>query len=124
MGTRADYVAALATEMVNAGEVVPIYDRPLSPVPSVPCVMLTPGAPYLEAAGPRTYVVRLEAILWVGALDSETVMGHLDLLLPIVRYAAPEAELRYLETRVGVQNSAGVDYVTARSILEGETTSP
>jgi hypothetical protein len=125
MGLRADYVAAVAQALTDAGETgVAVFDRWMSPIPSTPCVTVVPGDPYLIPYGNAGYKVQLDAVLWLGRLDSETVMAQLDRLLPIVTSTAPAAELRYRKTDVGVQSSAGVDYVTARNLLQGESTNP
>lgn len=124
MGLRADYVAAVAVALGDAGETVDVFDRWMSPVPSTPCVMVTPGDPYLIPIGRPGYSVRLEAVLWMARLDSESAMDVMDRLLPVITSAAPDAELRYLQTNVGIQTSAGIDYLTARTVLEGESRDP
>lgn len=125
MGARADYVAALAAQLAGGGETpAAILDRPVSPVPGTPCVIVTPGSPYLEASGPLTYRLRLDVVLFAARLDTQSAMETLDAYLPHIRIAAPLAELRWLLCTVGVENVAGVDYVTARNALEGETKDP
>lgn len=127
MGTRADYIAALNTELGAAGQadnVAAVLDRPVSPVPGVPSIVVTPGNPYLENDGPRRYLIRLDVILFAGRLDTQTAMDTLDTFIPLIRQAAPEAELRWILCETAVENVAGVDYITARCELEGETFDP
>lgn len=124
MTARAGYVAALEAQIAGAGltdDVAAVLDRPVSPIPGTPAVLVTPGNPYIESAGPRQYLVRLDVVLFAGRLDTQTAMETLDLFLPLIRYAAPEAEMRWLRCTVGVQTVAGVEYVTARSQIEGDT---
>lgn len=125
MGARADYATALAAAVTAAGETLTaIVEQPTEKVPGTPSVVIYPGAPYLEPSGPGNYTLRLDAVLWAGRLSAASAMDVLDRFIPLMREAAAEAELVWLGVDVGIESLAGVEYITARNALRGETRNP
>lgn len=126
MGTRTNLAANLTSEAATAGlDAGLISDHPPSMGPvAVPALFVAPGEPWLVPSGPGLYTIRLDAVVYVGRLDTATAWDDLEAWVPVVKAAAVASELRWASAAVGVETVGSVDYVTARVSLEGETATP
>ncbi len=125
ISTRALLAARIELEATAAGQSYAlVQDHPPSGPVAVPAVFIAPGDPWLQPGGPAGYRLRLDTVIFVGRLDVATAWDDLETWLPIVKAAAIETELQWQQASVGVESLGGVDYVTARVSLQGETRNP
>ncbi len=124
--TRLILAAELATAAATAGlSPALISDHPPGVAPvATPALVVAPGSPWLEPGGPAGYRLRLEVVLFVGRLDMASAWDDLEAWIPVVRTAAAASELGWRSANVGIETLGGIEYVTARVLLEGDTPNP
>jgi hypothetical protein len=114
-----DRIAQLCTSVGIAN----VYRSPVNAI-APPCAVLMPGSPYVTPELSRWcgYVVRVDVLLVVGAIDDRHALDKLDALDWKLREAAAGALCRAGELSAGVAvRVGGIDYLAAALALETET---